>query len=241
MIFTPFKKWGLKLLRGEAFRAPFAMETDLDASPVVVGNADLQPETITTYDAQLFYNDRKTYAAITYFDNTIDNLVIRDVSVNPVSFKNGGRQRFQGIELEAKHSLTPRWHILGSAMYQNNKQTDDLNPSTAPDYMIKLGTGYAWNWGTATIFCSHFSKPPRLDSEVVVNPEPEALSLISANVRLDLAHWFGGRKGRATFILKVENLLDEDVWVPEFNRGGNPNSLLDGSGRTFYAGLTYNF
>jgi outer membrane receptor for ferrienterochelin and colicin len=241
VIFTPFKKWGLKLLRGEAFRAPFALETDLYDIPILVGSDNLKPEEVTTYDAQLFYQDRKTYAAVTYFNSAIDQLVIRDTSVSPVSFKNGGEQKFDGIELEAKRFLTSHWHVLGSAMYQNNKQTSDLNPSTAPDYMVKLGTAYTWDWGTAAFAFTHFGKPPRLASEVVVNPEPEALNLISFNVRLDMARWFGGPKDRAILMLRVENLLDQDIWVPEFNRGGNPNSLPDGPGITAYAGLTVNF
>jgi outer membrane receptor protein involved in Fe transport len=209
--------------------------------PVLVGNEDLKPETATTYDAQIFYDDQKTFAAVTFFDSTINDLIIRDSSVSPASFKNGGEQHFQGVELEGKRFLTSHWQLLGSTLYQDNKETDDLNPSTAPEYMIKLGTGYVWDWGTASIFCSHFGKPPRLDSEVVVNPEPAALTLLSATLRLDLAHWLAVPKGRATMMFRVENLLDEDIWVTEFNRGGNPNSLPDGPGRTFYAGLTYKF
>jgi len=237
VIFTPFKKWGLKLLRGEAFRAPFALETDL-SDTMLVGNRNLKPEEVTTYDAQLFYQDRKTYATVTYFNSVINQLVIRDTSVSPFSFKNGGEQKFDGIEFEAKRFLTSHWHVLGSAMYQNNKQTSDLSPSTAPDYMVKFGTGYTWDWGTAAFAYTHFGKPPRLASEVVVNPEPEALNLVSFNVRLDMAHWLGVPRGRSILTLRVENLLDEDIWVPEFNRGGNPNSLRDGPGTTFYAGLT---
>ena len=240
VILTPFKNWGLKILRGEAFRAPFALETDL-YDTVLVGNPNLKPEEVTTYDTQLFYQDKKTYAAVTYFNSTIEQLVIRDTSVSPTSFKNGGEQKFEGIEFEAKRFLTTHWHVLGSAMYQNNKQSSDLNPSTVPDYMFKMGTGYKWDYGTASVFYSHFSKPPRLASEVVVNPEPDALNFISLNVHLDTAHWLGGPKGRSILMLRAENILDEDIWVSEFNRGGNPNSLPDGPGATFYAGLMMKF
>ena len=139
VILTPFNNWGVKLLRGEAFRAPFAIETDVIGG-AVVGNKDLQPETITTYDMQIFYNEKKTFAAVTYFKSDIEGLVIRDASVSPASFMNGGVQEFDGIEFEVKQFLTPYWHVLGSAMYQNNKQSADINPSTAPDYMYKLGT-----------------------------------------------------------------------------------------------------
>lgn len=241
VILTPFKKWGVKLLRGEAFRAPFALETDLYDVPILVGNKNLKPETVETYDAQLFFQGEKTYAAVTYFNSAIDQLIIRDASVSPASFKNGGEQKFDGIEFEAKHFFTPHWHVLGSAMYQNNKQTSDLNPSTVPDYMFKLGSGYKWDYGNASLFYSYYAKPPRLDSEVVVNPEPGALNLVFFNVHLDMAHWLGGPKSCSILTLRAENLLDEDIWVPEFNRGGNPNSLPDGPGRTFYAGLQLKF
>jgi outer membrane receptor for ferrienterochelin and colicins len=241
VVFTPSKKWGLKLLRGEAFRAPFALETDLYDVPILVGTRDLEPEKITTYDAQLFYHDEKTYAAVTYFNSAINKLIIRNTSVSPTSFKNGGEQQFDGIELEAKRYLTSHWHILGSTMYQNNKQTSDLNPSTVPDYMFKLGTGYTWDWGTMSLFYSHFGKPPRLDTEVVVNPEPDALNLLSFNLRIDPSKWLDIPKGRAVLMFRIENLFDEDIWVSEFNRGGNPNSLPDGPGRMFYAGLQLKF
>lgn len=242
IIITPTDKWGIKLLRGEAFRAPFAIETSLYDPPALVGSSDLMPETITTYDAQLFYNDEKTYTAITYFESVIESLIVRDASVSPASFKNGeGRQKFNGIEFEAKHFLTRQWHILGSVTYQNNKQESDLNPSTAPDYMAKLGTGYTWEWGSASLFYSRYGKPPRLASEVGVNPEPSAMDFLFLNVEIDPARWLDIPKGRAMLTFRIENLFDEDVWVPEFNRGGKPNSLPDGPGRTFYVGLKMNF
>jgi outer membrane receptor protein involved in Fe transport len=241
IIVTPADKWGVKLLRGEAFRAPFALETDLYDVPILVGNKDLEPEKITTYDAQLFYNDEKTYAAVTYFDSTIEELIIRDTSVSPVSFKNGGCQRFRGIEFEAKYFFTPKWHILGSTTFQDNKQTTDLNPSTVPDYMAKLGTAYTWDWGTAALFYSYFSKPPRLASEVVVNPEPDAMNLLSFNLTIDPSRWLDIPRGRASLIFRVENIFDEEIYVPEFNRGGNPNSLPNGPGRTWFAGFKLSF
>ena len=241
IILTPFEKWGLKLLRGEAFRAPFAMETDLYDIPILVGNKNLEPEKVTTNDIQLFYHEKKTHAAVTYFKSTIDGLIIRDTSVSPASFKNGGEQKFDGIELEAKHFFSPHWHVLGSAMYQNNKQTSDLNPSTAPDYMFKLGTGYRWDYGSASLFYSHFAKPPRLDTEVVVNPEPDALNLLTLNVQIDPSKWIDIPKRRANLMFRIENLLNKEIYVPEFNRGGNPNSLPDGPGTTFYAGMMMRF
>jgi outer membrane receptor protein involved in Fe transport len=240
-VITPFKKWGLKLLRGEAFRAPFALETGLQDPPILVGNEDLEPEKIVTYDAQVFYNHEKTYAALTYFNSEISDLIVRDVSVVPASFTNGGTQNFDGIELEARRHLSPRWQMIGSFTYQQSDQTADIRHSTVPHTMVKAGTAYTWDWGSAGIFCSYFSKPPRLATEVVRNPEPDAISLLSLHVRLDPSRWLGTPKGRLFLILRGENLLDEEIYVPEFQRAGNPNSLPESGGATFYAGLTYTF
>ncbi|MFA7485766.1 MAG: TonB-dependent receptor, partial [Phycisphaerae bacterium] len=88
LVVTPFKNWGFKFLRGEAFRAPVAMESDLFDPPILTGNSNLKPETITTYDAQVFYHDDKTYVAFTYFTSLIDGLIIYDFGVAPPSYMN---------------------------------------------------------------------------------------------------------------------------------------------------------
>jgi outer membrane receptor for ferrienterochelin and colicins len=241
IIITPNEKWGVKLLRGEAFRAPFALEADLYDIPVLVGNSNLEPEAITTYDAQIFYTGDKTHTAITYFDSSIDRLIVRDTSVSPTSFKNGGEQQFQGVEFELKRFLTSRWHVLGSFMYQESDEDDDINPSTVPHDMLKIGTGYNWDWGTLGVFYSYFGAPPRLRTENVVNPKPDRLHLASINLILDPSRRLGYEKERVQFTFRIENLFNEEIYVPEFNRGGNPNSLPDGPGATFYAGMTIHF
>ncbi len=237
LILTPFEKWGFKLLRGEAFRAPFAIETSLNDTAILVGNKNLRPETIATYDAQIFYNDDKTYAALTYFNTEIGDLIIRDTSTTPNSFMNGGQQDFDGIELEYKHFFDESWHVLGSYTYHDSTQTSNLNPSTVPHNMFKVGTAYSWEWGSAALFYTFFSDPPRLASEVVRNPAPDDMHLISVNLRVDPSHFLDIPRGHATLVLRGENLADNDIWTPEFNRGGVPNTLPQSGGATFYAGL----
>jgi outer membrane receptor for ferrienterochelin and colicins len=250
LIITPFDKWGLKLLRGEAFRAPVTLETDLYDPRGLVGNKNLEPETITTYDAQLFYHDEKTYAAVTYFQSTIDKLIIYDASVTPMSYMNGGQQKFDGIEFEVKRSLTPHWHIIGSFMHQENETDAGLDPTVVPDNMAKFGTAYTWDWGSISLFYCFFDEPPEIyyaslpapfGSTLVANPEPKELNLISLNVRIDVSKWVGLDKGQSIFTLRAENLLDEEIYVPTFAYKGSPNSFPYGPGRTFFAGLTVNF
>jgi outer membrane receptor for ferrienterochelin and colicins len=249
-IVTPSKKWGVKLLRGEAFRAPATVETDLYDPTILVGNKDLEPEEITTYDAQLFYHDEKTYAAVTYFQSTIYKLIIYDASVFPMSYMNAGEQKFNGIELEAKYFFTPNWHVLGSFMHQENETDAGLSPSVVPENMFKFGTAYTWDWGTLSVFYCHFSKPPEIyfpsipppfslfGSTLVVNPEPKAMNLVNMNLDLDLSKLTGLNKGQSTFTFRIENLFDEEIYVPTLAYAGTPNSFPYNPGITFYAGLT---
>jgi outer membrane receptor for ferrienterochelin and colicins len=239
IILTPCKHWGVKLLRGEAFRGPMAVESDLYDPGVFTftGNQDLKPETITTYDAQLFYHDEKTYAAVTYFHSTTDSMIVYDMQGAIVSYTNGGSQRFEGVEFEAKRSLGPHWNMLGSFMHQENDADAGVDPSYVPENMAKLGMDYAWEGGSAAVFCSHFGAPPKVMSPIAGNPGTEAMSLVSLNVRLDASNWMDCPKGRVIIVLRGENLLDEDTYVPSFGSGYFPY----GPGRTFYGGLTVRF
>ncbi len=248
LIITPSDKWGIKLLRGQAFRAPTTIETDLLDPGILRGNRNLVPEGVMTYDVQLFYHDEKTYAAVTYFHSTIDKLVIYDASAVPdMSYMNGGTHRYNGIEFEAKHFFTRNWHVLGSFMYQNGRGDAGLNPSVVPDIMAKFGTAYTWDGGSVSIFYCFFDKPPEIYfpslpapffSTLVVNPEPKAVNLVNMNLDLDLSKWLGLKKGRSIFTFRVENLFDEKIYVPTLAYSGTPNSFPYGPGTTFYAGLT---
>ncbi len=242
VILTPFEKWGLKLLRGEAFRGPVALESDLYDPPILVGNSDLRPEEIATHDVQLFYSDKHTYAALTYFHSQIDQQVLFDPSTSdPITYMNGGEQEFEGIEFEGKHYLTPNWHVLGSFTHQEHDADAGIDHTVVPETMFKLGTAYTWDWGTAALFYTYFGTPPRVDSPLVVNPEPESVNLVSVNIDIDTSRWMGLKDKQCVLTLRAENLLDEEIYVPTRAYTGLPNSFPYSPGMTFYAGLTYHF
>ncbi|MBN2021051.1 MAG: TonB-dependent receptor [Sedimentisphaerales bacterium] len=251
LIITPFDKWGVKLLRGEAFRAPTTVETDLYDPGILRGNSNLEPETITTYDAQLFYHGEKTYAAVTYFHSKVEKLIIYDTSAVPdMSYMNGGTHSFDGIEFEGKYFFTPSWHVLCSYMHQENEADAGLNPTVVPENMFKLGTAYKWDWGTASAFYVLFGNPPEIyypslsppfGSTLVVNKEPEEIHLVNMNLDLDVSKWMGLNKGQSALMLRVENLFDEKIFVPTLAYSGTPNSFPYSSGRTWFVGWKLSF
>jgi outer membrane receptor protein involved in Fe transport len=251
LIITPVDKWGIKLLRGEAFRAPCTVETDLYDPGILRGNKNLEPEQVTTYDAQLFFHGEKTYAALTYFQSKFEKLIIYDTTAVPdMSYMNAGTHRFHGIEFEGKYFFTQNWHILGSYMHQENKADMGLNPTVVPENMFKLGTAYSWDWGTASVSYVLFGNPPNIyypvlsppfGSTLVANKEPEEIHLVNMNLDLDLSKWIGLAKGQSTFTFRIENLFNEKIYVPTLAYSGTPNSFPYNAGRTWFAGMKIRF
>jgi outer membrane receptor protein involved in Fe transport len=243
VVLTPHENWGVKLLRGEAFRGPMGVESDLyhplGGGYVFMGNKNLQPETITTYDAQLFFHNEKTYAAVTLFQSTSEGTIIYDPHPTYMSYKNGGEIKWKGIEIEGKRFLTPHWHILGSFTRQQNEADAGIYNTSVPNNMFKLGTGYAWDGGSASIFSTYFGEPPyKLQPGTIArNPKPGAMDLVSINVRLDVSKWMGLKKGQSIFTFLVENLLNEKSYTTI----AGSDSFPYGPGRMLYAGLRLTF
>lgn len=90
----------LKFLYGQAFRAPNFVELYNINNPVVVGNPNLKPERISTYEAGLAYRLNRFFAGeMNYFYSKIDDLIIYDTSTTPAHFVNAGKSDTQGVEL----------------------------------------------------------------------------------------------------------------------------------------------
>ena len=91
----------LKLLYGQAFRAPNFVELYDANNPVVVGDAGLKPEKIKTYEAGINYRFNRFLAVdLNYFHSTIDDLIVWNTTVTPVPrFANIGKSTTQGVEL----------------------------------------------------------------------------------------------------------------------------------------------
>ena len=230
----------VKFLYGEAFRSPYFSETSRQASSLV-GNPDLQPESIKSFDLQLQYQGQYSSASINIFHSTLTDLIGR-VGSSPATFFNGSELTSQGVEFEGKIILNDNWYMLGSSTYQENKvETGERN--TVPEFMAKIGLSYSSPDKTfnASIFDSYFATPTLtsevFDSVSVVNPVSKSYHLITANVSYALSA-FGFDD--ATVSIYIDNLLDQDINFPDINKR-LVNSLPIHSGIGVYATVTTKF
>lgn len=133
-----------KLLYGRAFRAPSISELFATSNPVTLGNANLTPETIDTYE--LAFN-HKLSAKLSYSSNIfyyqIDDFIVFEF--NPVTFakqaQNTGQIEGHGFEHEMTYYATDELKLIGHYAYQTSK--DKVNGGSlgeAPNHDLYLRT-----------------------------------------------------------------------------------------------------
>ncbi|MFH1028454.1 MAG: TonB-dependent receptor [Pseudomonadota bacterium] len=116
----------LKLLYGQAFRAPNFVELYDANNPVILGNAGLNPEKIRTYEAGVTYRLNRYFAAdLNYFYSTIEDLIAWDMSVKPVPrFANIGNSITQGVELGVSGSCEAGLNWKFNYAWQDPRDAD---------------------------------------------------------------------------------------------------------------------
>jgi iron complex outermembrane receptor protein len=123
--------WGIrdnmdvKLLYGQAFRAPSFVELYNANNPTVVGNINLKPEKIRTYEAGVGYRVTDEFRIeADYFSSLVDDLIARDATVSPARYANKGGARVTGIEIDfiGQYTSSNYWKL--SYAYQEPKDRD---------------------------------------------------------------------------------------------------------------------
>ncbi|WP_353570432.1 TonB-dependent receptor [Candidatus Albibeggiatoa sp. nov. BB20] len=248
LIYQFSERLGIKILYSEAYRTAFEIEKAAQ-SPVIQGTPDLKPETIKTYDFQVFYNTKHYQFSTTYYHSTQRDLITALPLPNQARlyYDNIGETTIQGIELESKLMPSEQFFLTGSLTYQSNQNKQGIkNITLMPNLMIKLGASYQFNSATSiSIFDTYYraahANPLRPTKPQIVNPAPNNYHMVTLNMSLELNQWLGLSSNNPLALnTYIYNLLDEEVYMPEFLRG-QLNSLPVRQGRGVYVGLKYYF
>ncbi|MGA7719952.1 MAG: TonB-dependent receptor [Ignavibacteriaceae bacterium] len=217
--------FGLKVLYGQAFRSPYPTELYLQ-NPTIVGNPDLAPEKIGTFDAQLFYSGSSGEISIDYYNSYYFDNITRIPTANPavLTYTNEGTLTDQGVELQGKYSISTEFFISGSASYQKN--TD--NEMVTPNFMGKIGVIYKPGYGVSVGLFNTYFGAPQANTGAVVNPPANAVSLFSANISYKLPTSFP-----LEFTLYGQNLFNSSYYFTEYVRDW-VNTFPVGPGRSVY-------
>ncbi|MBT6053222.1 MAG: TonB-dependent receptor, partial [Candidatus Scalindua sp.] len=146
---------------------PSFQELFLTNNSVKVGNPNLDPEKINTFEAGLGYNFTSHIRGnINYFFNRIRDRIIVDTG-NPKQFQNGAGARIQGVEAELKADLGNDNYVFTNYTFQDAEETRNRN--RLPDVPVHSGNiginaGF-WKYANANLTTLLSGPRPREDGD----------------------------------------------------------------------------
>lgn len=111
---------------GKGFRAPSLSQLYMDSTPMptthIWGNPDLEPEKSLNWDAGLEGEWGKAFGKVTYFHNSVTDLIDTDPlpeedGIKQVRYKNIHEATIQGVETEIGYHVNDHWTVKGTWNY----------------------------------------------------------------------------------------------------------------------------
>ncbi|HSC69639.1 MAG TPA: TonB-dependent receptor, partial [Cellvibrio sp.] len=141
----------LKLLYGEAFRAPSQSETGLINNTRLVGNPDLKHELVKTWDLVWVGNWQRSSFSVNSFYSRYDQPIYTGLIGATRTYINGASETSKGVSLEASQQLSSNW--LARITYSHFLDLPDSAFREA-DEIGSLMLNYhrqQWNWNIAGV------------------------------------------------------------------------------------------
>ncbi|MDX2425005.1 MAG: TonB-dependent receptor [Cycloclasticus sp.] len=216
-----------KFMYGRSFRAPsFAEQFNIN-NPVVIGNPNLDPETIDTYEIAFDYaasDDLKI--GFNVFRYKMEDII----RFNPTTANNTGSQTGHGFEMEVSWTASDRLAINGNYAYQASEDDDsNSDAADAPKQQLFIRANYQLNnvWSLNSQL-NHVMDRKRAAGDL--RPEIDDYTAIDLTLRAkEFAPGF-------EFAISAKNLFDETVKEPSLAPGLIPDDLPQ-AGRGFFVEL----
>ena len=137
-----------RLSYGRAFHAPSFIDLYATNNPVLLGNPNLKPETIDTWELSLNHQFRPNlHYSVTLFHNRIHDAFLH---VNNL-VQNAGKRKGHGGEFEFTWQVVKTLRLVGNYSYQHSTDiTTDSDVGDAPNQEAylreewKFATGWQW-------------------------------------------------------------------------------------------------
>jgi len=217
----------IKVLYGEAFRAPSLSEIGLTNNPFLVGNLDIHYETINTWDLIWMGNWKNTSISLGGFFNEYKSPIIIGTVGNTRAYTNGDSHSTHGVELEWLQQLNDQWQL-------RTTYTDFMSlPERAFREADKLGsfvvqyTEEKWSWNLAAVYHSAILTVDRLGQYYKL----DSFWLMNSKLRYQL-------NAQCNIQLQTKNLLDKDYATAQ---GNNLPQGIPNPGREWSIGVNWNY
>lgn len=154
-----------KFLAGRAFRAPTFLDLDGRNNPAVIGNPNLKPEVIETYEVSFDYVPTLRFrTAVNFFRHTVTDKIRAIGGALETTNENVGTQDGNGGEWEWDWNLTRNLTFKGWYAHQRNKLREDgSDPGFAPHNSASLRLDWRfmpdWFFNTNVLWVADRGRP----------------------------------------------------------------------------------
>jgi len=162
LVWLTSDEWTTRVLYGRAYRAPSLSELYADANPVALGDMDLEPEVIDTYEL-VFHRSfvGGSHYSLNFFHYRIEDLIL----LTDQQYTNVGERKGKGVEFEFQSMLTTDLTLTGNYSYQ---KSEDLATSedvgNAPTQQAYISLNWAvnsdWNVNVDGLWLGTIERPP---------------------------------------------------------------------------------
>ena len=221
----------LKLLYGEAFRAPSESELNLINNPVFLGNTDLDSETVQSWDLIWVGQWSRTNVSIGYFESHFkDSIVQINTEGGLLKYQNTDLNPTKGAELEFYCELNENV-LLRTTFTRIFTKTDSAFREA--DTLFSCMLNYQKNKWNANLIATYSGEreSPFTDGDgkrTELNDYWQFSAKLSYNINLD---W--------KIFLQAKNLLDEDYRTPPAS--SNLSDGVQNRGREALIGVTWRY
>jgi outer membrane receptor for ferrienterochelin and colicins len=221
----------VKVMHGQAFRAPNFTELYSINNPVVTGNSSLRPETIATNELEFSWQPSSNLQAnLTFFQYRMRD-IIRFVpnadATTGATAQNAGDQTGRGLELEATWDATRNLRLTSNFSLQHSiDEATHQDAGLAPHRRLfgRADWRFAPLWQLSTTV-NHVADRARQPGDT----RPQIADYTTVDLNLQREKF----AGRWTVRGMVLNLFNRDAREPTFAPGNIPFDLPL-PGRAFY-------
>lgn len=224
-----------KLLYGQAFRPPAFAELYAQNNPIVLGNPNLDPETIETVELVFDYQPTAALRIIpSFFIYDIEDIIeyVEDPGQATKTAQNAKDQEGQGFELEVDWRILDTLRLMGNMAYQRSKDkdTEEIVPD-APELQLYAAAHWTFlpDW---SLDARYFWIGDRHRANGDTRPDIDDYDLVNLTLRRKniMGNW--------DLAVAVRNLFDENIFEP--SDGSIPGDYPM-PGRSLWAEIRYNF
>lgn len=198
-----------KFMYGRAFRAPSFNELYVQNNPANLGNANLDPETIDTYELAFDYQpSTRLRTCLNLFYYETQGLINQVTQGTIVQSQNAYDTKGYGFEMEADWQITDDLRLNGNLARQRSKDKDSKNLiADAPGWQFSANAHWSFldNW---SLDGQYFWIADRHRAEGDTRDGIDDYGLVNLTLRRQQIsqHW--------DVALAVRNLFDEDAREP---------------------------